>query len=427
MSSYLTWVDFSSADRQAMREVLKLFNEPGTVDDLGLGTLRDMFSDAFFPGVSTIHTRLRYVFFIPYLYQQLEARATLSDASARARRGELALIAVLQKGLTARGLSTTGVIGGDAGDSLSRLPSEVYWGALSRWGLFQAGESISRYHTRLSRQTEKRLVRETLRADDKGIAVDGPQGAWHPDLEPLYRDAGAHDFPKDDIGFDLTSDEAEFLLARWRSRCDGSLLLALAEEQDGPFRDDSLWDHPQLARVAAELRHTIELARQFALQAHGMQLVYNLLVAERLQLSRKQPATPAARTPEHYRNKLHRWADEQEQALDQWRSTHPAPVLDTLLAMGIQAGTVKPRTETFLRRWEERLQAIGPSGLVDDAVVRDVIRNREVAKKGRRSRFENTERLHQWGGESGTTRMVFRWREARSHLDDLFRARQGGL
>ena len=71
MQPTLTWVDLTASDRDKMRRVLDLFNEKGTLDEMGLGSLRDTVSDALFPGTSYIQTRLRYVLFVPWIYQQL--------------------------------------------------------------------------------------------------------------------------------------------------------------------------------------------------------------------------------------------------------------------------------------------------------------------------------------------------------------------
>ena len=59
MQATLTWVDLTTGDRDKMRRVLDLFNEQGTLDEMGLGSLRDALSDALFPGTSYIQTRLR--------------------------------------------------------------------------------------------------------------------------------------------------------------------------------------------------------------------------------------------------------------------------------------------------------------------------------------------------------------------------------
>ena len=97
VAAFVSWLDLTSSDRERMRRVLSLFDEQGTVDEMGLGVLRDAFSDALFPGTSSIQTRLRYVLFIPWIYMDLERRRVpRSEIDARARRDELALIAPLK-------------------------------------------------------------------------------------------------------------------------------------------------------------------------------------------------------------------------------------------------------------------------------------------------------------------------------------------
>jgi hypothetical protein len=51
----LSWLDLTAADRDKVRRVLDLFSEQGTVDEIGLGSLRDTISNALFPGTSVLH------------------------------------------------------------------------------------------------------------------------------------------------------------------------------------------------------------------------------------------------------------------------------------------------------------------------------------------------------------------------------------
>lgn len=51
-----------------------MFKEQGTLDDMGVGTIRDVFSNQLFPGVTSVMTRMRYALFIPWTYKLLEAR-----------------------------------------------------------------------------------------------------------------------------------------------------------------------------------------------------------------------------------------------------------------------------------------------------------------------------------------------------------------
>ena len=49
MGSKFGWVDFAEEDRQKMLDIIHLFREQDTRDELGIGTVRDSFSDYFFP------------------------------------------------------------------------------------------------------------------------------------------------------------------------------------------------------------------------------------------------------------------------------------------------------------------------------------------------------------------------------------------
>jgi hypothetical protein len=51
-------LDYSEAERRQVQEMLQLFTEKGTVDDLGVGTVRDAISNRLFPGTSVGPTDL---------------------------------------------------------------------------------------------------------------------------------------------------------------------------------------------------------------------------------------------------------------------------------------------------------------------------------------------------------------------------------
>ena len=72
--STFSWLDYSEEQRQKMLDVVSLFREKETRDELGIGTIRDAFADIFFPGTSTIQTRARYFLFIAWLMKDLEDR-----------------------------------------------------------------------------------------------------------------------------------------------------------------------------------------------------------------------------------------------------------------------------------------------------------------------------------------------------------------
>lgn len=129
MSATLTWLDHDAADRDRMNRILALFRERETRDELGVGVIRDLLADEFFPGTSTIQTRLRYMLFVPWIYQRLEAEECRSaDFAVQAGKREVELVKALSESD-----DKAGVFGKRAGGDLQRLPSSVYWAGLGIW------------------------------------------------------------------------------------------------------------------------------------------------------------------------------------------------------------------------------------------------------------------------------------------------------
>src|ERR1700675_4976214 len=98
MMSAFVWLDYSERERRKMLDVVDLFREHDTRDELGVGSVRDAFADMLFPGTSTIMTRARYFLLVAWTYQRLEKqRVTSARISERARRAEPDLIEALER------------------------------------------------------------------------------------------------------------------------------------------------------------------------------------------------------------------------------------------------------------------------------------------------------------------------------------------
>jgi len=137
MPSVLGWLDHDEAERRRMQEVIELFRERDTVDELGIGSVRDAFSNLLFPGTSVLHSRARYLLFVPWVYLELERQHISSaEIAARARRDEIRLIDALINGGEGEG---NGVIGAVARDRLKQLPSYAYWNGLEALGIRPIG------------------------------------------------------------------------------------------------------------------------------------------------------------------------------------------------------------------------------------------------------------------------------------------------
>src|SRR6187200_3252784 len=77
LTASIGWIDFSPTHRNRVGSVLDLLRPEGMVDELSMGTIRDALANQLFPGISTIQTRAKYFFIIPYiLYDYQAAKST---------------------------------------------------------------------------------------------------------------------------------------------------------------------------------------------------------------------------------------------------------------------------------------------------------------------------------------------------------------
>ena len=116
MTSTFGWLATDMRQRRNMLEAIDQFKDETTVDDLGLGVIRDAISDTLFPGTSTLHTRIRYTLFVPWLLQLAAVNNTDTSSMRQAfEASEFQLVPALLAGG-----ETQGVIGRVAGQSLRR-------------------------------------------------------------------------------------------------------------------------------------------------------------------------------------------------------------------------------------------------------------------------------------------------------------------
>src|SRR5256886_15590883 len=144
MSAFV-WLDYSERERRKMLDIVDLFREHDTRDELGIGSVRDTFADLFFPGTSTIMTRARYFLLVPWIYQRLEKQRVGSAQIAEgARRGETDLIDAIEESD-----DNSGTIGTLARTALKRLPSNIYWQGLGISGIRAFIGLQAQYHRSL--------------------------------------------------------------------------------------------------------------------------------------------------------------------------------------------------------------------------------------------------------------------------------------
>jgi hypothetical protein len=387
ISPSLAWLDHSEYDRRRAIEVIKLFEEKGTVDELGVGTVRDAISDLLFPGTSVLHPRARYYLIVPWVYRHLESKRTpSSEIEAKGRQMELGLIDQIMASDDSQS-----AIGRQVGKRLKVLPSAMYWSGLEAWGirLFHG----TQYHYR---RALDRIYREqaaaTVRNDDRE-----PTGTsfrtWHASLPKA-----PSGFGREPLSLRLTREESEYLVERLMTRCRGSLLAHLVD-RCAPAPDTSMvWEHPQFGNFPAELRSQVEHARNLSLSMHGATLLYNLMLAEK-----KDGLEELAK---QYRKDLAEWVAEVRAASRELARWDRAAFWTLVLRAG---GRVTPATRAFVDQWLDLALGSDAAKATKSEPTRALLAERELRLKGQLARLHSPTALKQWQGASGLTRMSYRW------------------
>lgn len=392
--SALSWLDYTDEDQRRARELIALFSEAESRDELGIGSVRDTLSELMFPGTSVVQTRARYFLFIPWLYIDGARRGYAGEALHDwVRQRERDLIDALKAGGDQEGL-----IGRIAGRRVRNLPSTLYWSGLQRLGILRTdgplldAAAVTQRHGRLGEEALTELV-------------DRPPSPWR--IPPGKPEGWPYSKSCD---FRMTRTEAEWLCEIIEGQ-QGTLLAHLAGARtrlSGSFP----WDDPTVRSAPAPLLRVVEQAERISLLMHGAALLYNLMLAERCV---DQQLTKDGRLVTRYRQALNQWSEEvraHDLARTHWD-------LNELWAVtSSERGNVPHLTRLFVSDWLATAESEGWD-VADSKKAQQLIRRREQQRKGRQSRFTNEKLLRQWGGEAGTGRLSYRWPQVRRLLGDI--------
>lgn len=409
MSSF-SWLDSSEQQRTQMLDVINLFREKETRDELGIGTVRDAFADLFFPGTSTIQSRARYFLFIPWIYTYLEKkRVPSAKIWERTRWEEVNLINAL-----IRNKAGEGIIGVQARNSLKRLPSAIYWQGLGAWGIRLFPGSLGSYHHTLDSFYAANSQTNDFHWENKSQHEINEMQLrqvynWHP---------GAHDlrpanFPEE-ATFALSLEEATYLQERILSSQSGSLLAFFVAEPAVMPRTNFPWEHPAGNRLPAYLQEQLSHARHFSLVIYGATLLYNLMLAEKVS---ENSGGSALDLVEAYQQAMTDWAQEMRQETDHlggwdWQNRFWKIVY-----------SINPRiphkTVGFINDWLSLTLKDQPELLPQNRAARQLVQQRERRLKGKLSRLFNPRALELWNGQSGLGMLNYRWGVTQTMLSDI--------
>ncbi len=405
----LGWVDFSSDDRTRVQEVLAFLKEPGTLDELGIGQVRDAFSDLLFPGFSTIQTKARYFLAVPHIFLDW---ANLSPKERRSRpleeylkKAENELAQSLKTNHASAGLPFDGIIGHTMVEygGVARRPSSTYWNGLRLFNIVNTPKSLAEF------------CRDWKQDDGDYSSVDAEEGNDDPDHRfesAVSRPPGARNTWRDGLTLKLNKAEADFLSTRFctvkelSDSVAGQLLTAKLADKAldyQQFAAFSAWasQQPSLSLIS---RKRIASAQRFSDAIEGAHIIFNELLAREL-----EDGDLAERCVKYFGS----WSARVAQS----NVFHGEAALEWLggpRSMGIK---VRPQTVDFLTDWNDAMCKSPSAKKLEELVRVQALRN----KPGRSLLVRLPRTKSHW---YGMKELEYRWPTVRGMLHDVIEGKK---
>jgi hypothetical protein len=364
------WIDFSPDHRDRVAAVLSMLKPEGMVDELGIGRVRDAFANQMFPGISTIQTRAKYFFLVPYLlyeYQRLplaQQRRIHPEKYLETQEFEV----MWKLADTYDHKEGTGVIGITKykPEKIMRRPSAIYWNGLAVFGLVR--------HRGLGVNTFLRSRSE--KADS--LASDALQGDDSPrdDIDAEHINTFELGLPYDrkwldSLTLDLTASEATLMADRLRA-AGKDLLLGDLMTNKGRFKvfkkAQSFSDFARVAEsqdlLSASVKPTVVLAHDFSELMFGAHCAYNCALQ-----TRKYSSDP-------FEDDWSEWIKNLRHRMLRFKGFDPEKVL-------AMTPTLRVHTRKFLLQWWDFVTA--PTQSIK--ARNELIATQELAAKGPKARI----------------------------------------
>jgi hypothetical protein len=217
------FINFNQEALNRANKVMKLLQGQGAIDELGLGRIRDAFSNEMFPGLSVLQTHAKYFLMMPALYSFLERTrlSSVREVREKIREYEISLTRRLIDGSPE---GTVGIIGADSltrtSDYVKYDPTYVYQAGMEKYGLINTGGNLYAllFERSNSRQNSPRKQSGTVECGDDAEELAGRKQVFHT--------CGVdYDFKsKEPLNIALTRKEALFLKEQIIQNTKGKLL-----------------------------------------------------------------------------------------------------------------------------------------------------------------------------------------------------------
>ncbi|MDE7414486.1 MAG: hypothetical protein K2N05_11975 [Muribaculaceae bacterium] len=273
------FVSFNQEALNRANKVMKLLQGQGAIDELGLGRIRDAFSNMMFPGLSTLQTHAKYFLLMPALYSYLE-KCRISDsreARAKVRENEVIFTQRLVDGSPE---GTNGIIGADTLRSRNGYvkydPAYVYHAGMETYHLIPHSVNI---YSLLAERSALYLETPRKHRGNEDMIEDSDDLTGN---RQIFKTCGEnYNFnSKEPLSIALNHKEAVFLKQQIIATTSGSLLSYLLDSGLYEKANNYYFDNLDLLlrnNVPDNLYRTYRLALRYSRFAYLLRLRYAML------------------------------------------------------------------------------------------------------------------------------------------------------
>ena len=410
-TSSLGWIDFSDTDKQKVMKVIEMLQPDGTVDELGVGVIRNALSDAMFPGITTIMTRAKYFFIVPRILQTYISKP-LKNITIREflRQEENEIMDTLSVQNDFK--DNLGIIGISVAKQnkqlykrnwkeLIRKPSTIYWNGIRTYTIYEGNFSLSNLLDIIEGKTHY----------DSKLGYQATDGETSDDRDAEANEKIIFSLPdysknwKKEIKIELTPLEANFLKHKIIDK-DPEILLSkvlkkkdIANEFIGAKSFQEMCEMPFVRSISGNTQNIIYTARDFWKIMYGAHIRYNIILHGR------------HGSEEFKKDCINSWKGwvEEMNCFD-WTLFDR----DLMWKITKQHSKVKRFTENFINYWMDKIQ----NKNFDTDNLDDLVEHQEKNNKTSRSKLnpQSDEKYDKW---IGIQQMNFRFGNAKTIVDDI--------
>lgn len=288
----LGYINFSNEEKNNLYKVIQSIREHHAIDELGIGRIRDAFSNEMFPGMSTLQNRAKYFAVLPALYYKAEKGHynNVREVRRRVLDLEIKLTRQLMNGAETSeeryGITGSTLIEQAERDNSKYVkydPSYIYWGGLVTYNMVRTDGNIYQLIYERSRhiQESPEHLRKTSPEEYDGDA-EGYIGR-----SQLFKTGGLNYVfdGRTPILVKLNKAEAEFIYSciTKSERSHDSLLAYILNHPDVPILDNYLELGAVWNELPTELRRVYVLSARFSRFTYLLRIYYNYLYVKKTQ------------------------------------------------------------------------------------------------------------------------------------------------